>query len=436
MMKFIFIALMLGIIIFAGTQLIGVAHIASIFGLGETYQGCSVKTGMSVIPLMGYYQCEQLGETCDYIDIPDSWNPLDKFSTCCNVYATACEYTLVRTDGTILASAGTVNRGECVEVYKDDLIRGQRQLKRCFSPYTLYNYAPSGGRSRVYQTQFTCSIPYGTDLLKSTVLSFFDGVSSSTAKYSRTLDFDESTNYVDKWVYAPIEYNFVTHPTYGNVYCSGDGYLHKVTIIQLESGCYAIPNLNEALPKQSCCPGSISANCICNKDFKFDCTAPPQCDLLNPCPGSNYYVIDYSDPNRKTAIKYECIDGKCVSKKVISECTSNEACPTGTVCYLDPSTGIGKCQGSGEVPTVPRVPTVIGEAGWIKWLKMFITAFLVSIVILGLLVYILPLFLPMLNVLKPLKNMKMFLLATLLLSLLLLAIFAIPIAQLAEMVIK
>ena len=352
-------------------------------GLFTQYQGCDVKEGLSVIPLVGYYKCEMLGETCETVDIPDSGNPLDEFTSCCDVYATTCSYVLEYTNGDLIKNLGTFNRGTCVTVKKDNWVfTGQRQLRRCFHPYTLYNYDPSGGRSRVFvSSEYSCTVPNSADLLLSTVLPFFKGQSSTSSVGTRTLDFDESSNYVSGWAVAPVESNFVNHPTHGQVFCSGDGQLYSVTSVKLSSGCYAIPNLNDAFKKEDCCPGAISASCTCNSNFKWDCVTPPECDLLKPCPGSGYYTPDYSDINRKTAVKYSCDNGKCIAKKVTSDCATNEACSTGMLCMLDPNTGIGTCVSSGTPPQYPRPPGTVPAETEISWFA--VVAALLAFLIFG-----------------------------------------------------
>lgn len=343
------------VIAIAAISLIGSAKFD--WGLFQvTVSGCEVKSGLSVIPLVGYYKCESLGTVVDYVDIPEAnwFNPGEKFTTCCDIFTTACEYTLQYKNGDTISSIGTIPGGHCVEAFKDSVMTGDRVLRRSYNPYTLYDYSPTGGRTRVYNTQYTCAVPYTKDLLLSACNSLFGGNCDTSAIASRGLSFDESTNYFDKWVFAPTEYNFFTHPDYGQVYCSGDGYLHSVASIELTSGCYIIPNMNDALPKQECCPGAISGEYICGDDFKWDLINEPDCSLFNPCPGSNYFVPDYSDSSRTTAIKYSCVDGKCVPTTVKSECTTDTACPYGYLCMLDSNTGIGKCVGSGTTPTTTR----------------------------------------------------------------------------------
>jgi len=421
------------IIVVAGSNLVGIANlIASL--TAETVGGCEVKSGLAIIPLIGYYKCEIMGEVCDYIEIPyiSGLNPLEKFTTCCDISTTSCEYTIQRKDGTNLASAGSMDRGYCVEVYKDTVLTGDRRLKRCYHPYTLVRYSPTSAPERVYgQTKFSCTLPSTNNLLQEIPL-YFQGTRTDVNLKS-TLAFDETTPFLDNWVVGPVEYKLQE-----GKYCSAGGSLYPTQSIKLVAGCFVAPNLNEQPTKVDCCNGETAGTKTC-VNFKWVDVSEAECDVLRPCPTfGKYYVDRYKDPSGKTAYTLICTEGKCVPQYVVSECSSSQACPSDKpVCDFNTLTGIGKCISSGT-PVIPPRPDIPPKPGFdiVGWLKNYLIAFVISLIVLGVMVHILPFVLPIFNVLKPLRNIKLLLVAAALLALLIMLLFATPIGNIAAGVFK
>ena len=407
------------VMIFAGNELIGVARLASIFGLAEVYQGCEVKSGLALIPLIGYYKCEITAQECVIVDIPWSaaTNPYEKFQDCCNVFASTCEYTLMHKNGVNIQSLGSIPRGSCVETYKDGLLTSggsDRVLKKCYNPYVLNRYSPTSAPERVNSN--ACSLPSTSNLLTALV-QYGQGLISMQPNVKSTLLFDETSPFLDNWAVSPIEYKFDSST---GKYCSAGGYLYPTQSIKLVSGCYIAPNLNAQPEKRDCCRGepcSVSgAMGTCGPDYVCHPTEQFECDALNPCPGYGKYYTDTADPARKTAILTSCINHKCVLTKVVSECAADSACPSNKPrCTFDYLTGIGVCtvsgEGSGGTDIIPEPQPESNKL--VKIVLQFVIMFICSLAAL-----FLAGFLPV-PMLAPLRSFKTLVIASFVLSLIL-----------------
>jgi hypothetical protein len=421
------VLLFIGIVTVAGVNFVGIANIftgASIVSNGQT---CTAKTGLSVIPIMGYYQCRPIGDTYIDVEIPNS-GFLDfgtEFKVQCDKFATMCTGTLLEvTSGTNCASgscktlsSSTINRGDYFTI--SELPIGHRFLRLSFSPYSLWLESRTGNSGWINSNQYGCNLPYGKDYCLGGLLC-----DSNKLYKSGTLDFDQASNFLEQWAVSPSEFSTVKYNG-ADAYCSGDGNIYSFSTIQLTSGCYAYPN--SIIGKVDCCPKQIFGSAVCGDDFKFHSSSDTQSCISDIECGGGTYSADYTDASRKTLIARKCVNFKCESQIKYVECSTNEACATGLVCMIDSYAGTGKCVGSDTPQTSPRVPTVIG-AGWsiVDWLINIITALIIGAIITVLLYAVWLFVLPirfLIPILGTLKNPRNFAISTIIIAVIVLILF-------------
>lgn len=421
------IYLILGILL-----ILGIAAYQGWLPLGEVYQGCQVKEELAVVPQLSYYKCEAQAETfLDYV-IPKKagWLTVDKYQITCNIFTPYCDYYVKECNSllpmrykyqgkeyqfTCEPYGGKVHirkipHSESIYVYKE---LSEYTVRNEFIPYTLWNY-PSA--ERVYKTKWSCLLPMKDYCISGEDCQF---------PYKQTqLDFGQATSYVENWVLAPVEYNFDSNKGW---YCSGDGNIYNTKTIQLKSGCYLYPA--DYSHKEECCPGAQLADATCGSDYKWHKKPTQQCFSDFQCPGLGKWSPDYSDLDRKTAIKYSCINNQCKKQSKQTECTTDEACPTGFLCMLNPDTGEGNCVES-EVPiTKPREPGVITPE--VNWLNLIFLGLVVALAIVAGLAG-LGFFAPQLRILWNIRN---FLIAMVILTILLITVFTVPTLTMGQMII-
>ena len=420
----IWILVVAGILLFAGSYFVGFANLfpASIVADGKT---CAVKEGLSIIPIMGYYECKQQGETYLTYYISTGWGWESYVVIPCNEWTRSCEYykcSNAECSGTQQYLGSSPMGG----AYQTPHQLYEYWIKKTFKPYSLWLESRTGTSGWVYQPkQYSCSLPIGKDYCIAGLVC-----DQNKLYKTGTLDFDQASNFLENWALSPVEYAFENHPDYGDVYCAGQGNLYSYSTVQLTSGCYAYPG--SLIGKADCCPGQLMGNALCGDDFKWHTPeVQPSCISDFQCPGQGLWITDYSDINRKTVIASKCIGGQCTSQTKGTTCATNEACPTGTICMLDPYTGSSYCATSGTPPTTPRTPTIITPEvnELINWLVNIIVSFILGAIITGI-VLVLSVFTPLGIVLKriplvaKLKNPKMFMLVSLIIGLIILFLYA------------
>ena len=347
------------------------------FTISET----QTKTGLFVFPLFGYYECKQEPQTYDRFTITDSNSfTMDEREVKCDIFSTACTMEPTYTgfnptyrfcsslsdtscEATAKQMTGpvTIQSKQKIKVFNQLL--SETWIKRIYTPYTLWVTSPSGGSNRVYQpNEYKCSPPLGSNLYISGDIQTTSGDQKITIdtsnKWDGLIDFGERTNFLDKWVSGPTEFNTYQNPTYGRVYATAGGAgatLYNIKTVKLQSGTYEYPG--SVIGFAECLPGAISGNQMCNSNFKWESTTTVtvQCITDLQCEGQGTWVTDYNDPLRKTAVKSTCENSVCVRQTKTTACSTSQACPTGQICSLNPATGDSSCIYSGEPVLPPRV---------------------------------------------------------------------------------
>lgn len=156
---------------------------------------------------------------------------------------------------------------------------------------------------------------------------------SGTFQTTGTIPFDDWTNYISKWVYAPAEMNLVTYKGKES-YCSL-GQIYDIGIIQLSKGCYKYPSNKVA--DVDCCPSESTHHMYCTDNFEWveggkpcysdiDCQSEPSCN-----------------PNTFTVSEERCVDndesskrGFCtkIDEKPVSCCPPSYGCTSG-ICSIE-----------------------------------------------------------------------------------------------------
>ncbi len=418
LIKFIIPLLLVVVILgYAGANLVPGSFIAP----EEMISGCTAKEGTMLVPLFGYYKCESEGyKQIDTVDL----------KTCCLLQETVfmCDYMTesctiqLQKDNGQLGPTWVVPRGDIFTIknygsydwgYTKALVFG--------TPHRLINYNPGGGFNVV--SSQNCRLPTSEGLgFVSSIENLLnkDGVFTYGGVIKDELGFGEHSNYLDKFVFGPDEFNLVTYQGQ-DAYCSGNGNIYSLGTIQLELGsCYKVPGSYQA--KVTCCPDAVFGTQTCSDDFKWIDSSQSGCQIDMNCPGQGTWVVDTTDPSRITSMKYTCVSGECIKETKISEC-AGAVCPVGEVCDFDTNTGIGTCVEGGSSGVNPPPQPITG----INWLKNFLVSFFASLFILGGTIILSWIPLPFFKIFKvPAKyliNFKLFVIAMLILTLLFMFMF-------------
>jgi len=461
----------IGLVAFFGQELIGIANL--IPG-AVSVDGCTAKTGNSVIPVMGYYECKAQPEMRKYLpSSPFMWLNCgdDEYTKRCNFYvkcpaneqwffgfltvSTRLSYDIKSGNNAGVHYVNNVERcSPGSDLVKISLERGQNayveyqqwvinifepggghwqtiseggvRVEEVWTPYGLWLESRLG-KSGWYNKQ-GCSVNAGMKLCTSgskCTDGLWDGKSY--------IDFGEAVNFLEGWALSPEE--FTVHDYNGQkVYCAGTS-IYSLGTIQLSNGCYKFPET--MIGHVDCCPGQIAGDATCGSDFKWHRQVDEPCFTDIQCKGQGAWFADYSDPSRRTIVKGSCVDGECKYTKKTTECSTNEACPTGSVCVIDQFTGEGTCRTQEGVPLLPE-PVITGaeEGGaggnwWdplVRFFWMWIVGFIIALILLVILAFLLPI--PFLKMMV-FRNYKMLFAAAAILGVLIAFIFAAPVASMA-----
>lgn len=205
--------------------------------------------------------------------------------------------------------------------------------KKIYFPFRLYDFY-DGGKAVI--NSYNCDIP-------STALQKMLAKDNPSA----TLQMGSWYNYVHDWVYGPAN-NVFTHPTYGQVYCTGHNIYSINTIKAADSSVKKLnpeytgtakdgtnyQGLGNLLSSVQCCPNEPN----CNSNFLYDVTATLECTTDAQC---------ITTPVAKTSTSYQfqkCVSNKCEWQTPVTvQCMNNAACPNGQICDLAVGSTQFKC---------------------------------------------------------------------------------------------
>lgn len=373
----------------------------------EAQQECTIQTGKTVVPLVGFYKCEILRTR------QEKTINIEKFGwTQCgdDEHTTACQYTIYspkketwfvglltkdvrlkykecNADWSGCTSDQFINqvqnipegavvftkqyqRGKRVffayEVQEpfaqfDTLTTGIIKIQQTWDAYHLTRTSPTAGTAEVNAS--------GCFLSDQRICKSGTACDDGTASRLGELDFGTAVNYLETFAESPagLDFQVQDHPRLGKIYCAGNG-AYELATLEVQNTCYKYPGTLKAAQQLGtdfeCCNGQKSSNAVC-ENFKWVATASAElkCDFgIFQCPNQGNIFADVTDPNRKTLIQYSCENKVCKANKFTSECASTEACPTGEVCQI--SGTAGKCVKQASVPTLPtRTETIEGIKG-------------------------------------------------------------------------
>ena len=145
-------------------------------------------------------------------------------------------------------------------------------------------------------------------------------------------------NYVHDWVYGPPT-NVFSHPTYGEVYCTGHN-IYNIVKVQISDGGFEkldptykgtdennriYNGLGTNLGEVECCPNVAN----CGSDFKYTTSQGHACSTDAQCLGGGAPVAASSTSTRTQ----NCINKVCTWSAITTrQCTDDTACNSGLVC--------------------------------------------------------------------------------------------------------
>jgi len=203
-----------------------------------------------------------------------------------------------------------------------------------YKPFILWkNSIFGGGRTEYTSIEQGCVFPT-TDrrnLIKNSLN--LNIPHTSTSSNSVELPPYKTRNFID--TYVPISKENVNFVEYEGKtgYCLNRR-IYSIATVNTESYTYRIvdTNLNTVLkPSVDCCPGEKEPTRKCNDNFEWEELEGSECSFFNPCAGAEWYPSG----KPKELIRYECVNGYCVPKTKIEECTSDTDCignPKGNIC--------------------------------------------------------------------------------------------------------
>ncbi len=196
-----------------------------------------------------------------------------------------------------------------------------------YKPFILWKTSVFSGRNEYITDKQGaiaqgCRFPSSVSLVSSITNSKVS-INSQSSTSTSVLEPYKTRNFIDQYIPISVEnVNFVN-------YNGNDGYclnrqIFSISTISTNSGDYKIvdSNFNTLLsPSVECCPNEKQPNMKC-EHFKWVETSGSQCSAFNPCAGINY--MPSGSP--KELIRYNCLNGYCVSEKKNVECTSSSDC--------------------------------------------------------------------------------------------------------------
>lgn len=290
------------------------------------------------------FKCDGFTEQCDY-----TFGCVGAASTIgCGVTYKECDINGQNCGATTFTktSIPPIKSGRSYTFIAGLFLNSYIHVKQTWTPYKLFRY--TGARKDIINS-YDCSLRTG-DLSNVPKEDKVDRLNRQGGVGVSWI------NYVDDWAYGPAT-NVFTHPTYGQVYCSG-GQIYKIVTIQMADGSLkkldptykgttdsgrSYNGLGSSLGSVECCPSEPN----CGSNFKF-------VPVNSPDAGQNQPNSCYSDIQCYNAggpvpidsyhyVKYSCQGGTCVkSAETAVDCTTNAQCGAGQICDLS-TMNYGKC---------------------------------------------------------------------------------------------
>lgn len=226
-----------------------------------------------------------------------------------------------------------------------------------YKPFILWKVGMlNGGRNEYTSIEQGCTFPTSDrgKLLNSITNLIGISVTPQSSSSNSVLEPYKTRNFIESYIPMSVEnVNFVT-------YNGKQGYclnrqVFAIAEVQTNDGIYKIVNSNfDALlsPSVECCPNEKEPTRVCGNDFNWTPIEIAQCNYFKPCAGA-----DWAKKDSTTDIRYNCVNGACVSETRKVECNDNSACignPNGNIC----DTYLKKCV---NIPTpIPSaIPSII-----------------------------------------------------------------------------
>jgi len=250
-----------------------------------------------------------------------------------------------------------------------------------YQPFVLKRYdsfSSTNGQAitSIGPTSCQVSSDIGNDLISFSTIAALAG-GSKEGSPSR-LEPNEAYTYFTRHVTVP---SFSTGTDVANAYCISTGTggtLYKIEDVQTDAGSYKVvsPTYSAPIGTVDCCNGDSVPGRVCRSNKWVD-VANAQCSATKLCP-NDQYQRDVSDPSGKTAVRYTCVNSKCVAQTKQVTCTLNQQCGAGKICVgfecketcencnPDDTCGNGKCESYENKDSCPKdcSPVVIDSCQW------------------------------------------------------------------------
>jgi hypothetical protein len=187
--------------------------------------------------------------------------------------------------------------------------------KITYQPYTLQRTDLLRGSGEILGSE-GCNVP-DSEWNNRLIASFKDKIPSDGV---RKLQPNEIFNYFSGTITRMSEGNMD-----GNFYCiysNGEAKLYPIKVLKTASNSYNVVDILTISGTQDCCSGDNLPDKTCVKG-KWVSTVKAECSMINPCEGNDWRP-DYGTDNK--AIRYECVNSKCVVKTKTVECNKDADC--------------------------------------------------------------------------------------------------------------
>ena len=252
-----------------------------------------------------------------------------------------------------------------------------------YDPYVLQRTDALRGGIQKLSNEIGCTIPNSDPSLATRVLSAV-GLKNNIQIYaSNNLKPGEAFNYISGTLTTLSDGNVIQNYKGNTGYCiySNDQYsaksyakIYPIGQIGTPSGNYNVVDVTQSpLGTETCCPGDNLPDQTCNSNFQWVSTKNVQCNILNPCEGTDWR----RDLNGvQQIIRYQCVSGQCVPQTQKVQCTTSAECSTNQICSTLSWTCVdASAQGSGLVRGVDYLPS--SGWPWYVWVAVIIVGIFV-----------------------------------------------------------
>jgi len=232
-----------------------------------------------------------------------------------------------------------------------------------YQPYVIKKYdsfSSSNGQAITNIGKTSCEI--SSQISSDIIISSSIDLGAKEGNPDR-LEPNEAYTYFTRHVTVP---SFSRGTDVAGAYCvstASGGSLYQIEEVTTESGTYQIvsPSYSDFIRNVDCCNGDSTPTKVCRNNMWVS-TANAECSATKPCT-SDQWQRDASDASGKRAIKYACVNSKCVAQIKQVACTLDSQCNAGEICSgfecketcvgcnINNACGNGKCESWESIDT-------------------------------------------------------------------------------------